>query len=144
MIVCDRLRKGISHMNFDVLSFGLGMLFTLVVGGLIAITIARKRHSCYFCGRHTTRVCRMIILPLSADTPIGQRKVISYIFRVCMDHGKICHVTHYTKMIYMPFERAQKKVRRESDWGSPFMTDVCRVAGIANPSHTPIASLVLI
>lgn len=123
------------QLELSPTAFGIivGVLATLTFGGLVAIVIAYKRHSCKFCGHRTRKVIRLRKLPITPNTLRGTMPVEVFRFRICESNER--HVTLSMKYVYMTREELDHVPVNFLDGIT--LSDHCSILGIRLQKHRP-------
>lgn len=130
------------NANEYAMVFVAGIVFTLVIAGIVAVIVADHRHLCKHCrvngkGHKTQKVCRIFVLPINRDDPVGMRTVKVYVFRNCSVSWR--HTTcQITQKLMMNEEIHSKMLRGEDDWSSDEIKNLCYYAKTKNPACSPV------
>ena len=122
------------------LTFLCGILFTVLLAGLVGVLVAHRRHRCKYCLalgeiESTKKICRIDVLPTRHDDPVGFKMVRVFVFRSCCRYRK--HVSCRVVTEFMPLAVIDGKPSDELDFSSAVTRDLFKRAGMKNPSSTP-------
>ena len=129
-------------MKIDLLSMAFGFLLALIFGGVTAILVVRRRHSCKICRSKTDTFYRLHRQSIQPDTPNGIVLCWVYTFRRC--RHDFTHVTCRRKEVSMTTEEYNGKPMHESDWSSDLVKELCKHSLVTNPVLTTNAQRLIL